>query len=103
MLVLPAAYPSASAAEARRWTSRSGTFSVEADLVNVEGEIVVLKRADGNLIRVPLAQLSLGDVQYVREAMTAAGMAVEPSAAAATEAPAESSAKPAADTLPPWP
>lgn len=55
------------AAAARQWTSRSGSDQVEAELVAADDNVVVLKRAsDGKLLTVPLAQLSLADVEYVR-------------------------------------
>src|SRR3990167_8720607 len=58
---------------AKEWTTRDGKSSVEADLVDVDGELVILKRSsDGKLFKVPFSRLSLGDVQYVREAMKAA-------------------------------
>ena len=50
-----------------------GDRSVEADLVNVEGEIVVLKRADGNLIRVPLAELGRCFEQAIPRRLAEAG------------------------------
>ncbi len=58
---------------AKEWTTRDGKSSVEAELVDVDGELVILKRSsDGKLFKVPFSRLSLGDVQYVREAMKAA-------------------------------
>jgi hypothetical protein len=42
----------------RQWTSRSGAYRVEAELVAADENVVVLKRAsDGKLLTVPLAQL----------------------------------------------
>ena len=62
-----------SPALARKWTSRSGNFSVDAELIEVDEEQAVLKRDDnGKLVRVPIAQLSLADVLYIREVKKAA-------------------------------
>jgi WD40 repeat protein len=72
-------------AEGREWVSRDGRFTVDAELLNVDGEQVVLRREDGPVIRVPLERLSLGDVKYVREALLAAGLTTP-----APAAPAES-------------
>ena len=76
----------ASPAEARTWTSRDGTHTVEAELVDFQDGKVVLRREDGSLIRVALSDLSLGDVHYVHEALEAAGreLGEGPSAKAST-------------------
>lgn len=71
-------------AAAKQWVSRDGRFSVEAELLTVDGEQVVLRREDGTVIRVPLERLSLADVKYVQEALQAAGLT--PSAAGAAAA-----------------
>lgn len=62
-----------SRADARKWTSRDGRYTVEAELVDFQDGKAVLKREDGKLIRVPLSDLSLGDVHYVQESLKAAG------------------------------
>jgi len=62
-------------AAARQWVSRDGRFAVEAELLTVDGDEVVLRREEGAVIRVPLERLSLGDVKYVQEALQAAGLA----------------------------
>ena len=62
----------------REWTLRSGQHGVEAELVDAGSDSAVLKRTDGKLIRVPFAQLSLGDIQYIHEAMNAAGTLPKP-------------------------
>ena len=59
----------APSAEMRQWTSLGGGFSVEAELVHVKDENVVLRRKDGKEITVPLAKLSLSDVQYVTKVL----------------------------------
>ncbi|MFW5692671.1 MAG: SHD1 domain-containing protein [Thermoguttaceae bacterium] len=52
--------------DARTWTDDSGVFTVEADLVEIVGERVRLRRTDGNVITVPIAKLSDADRQYLR-------------------------------------
>ncbi len=78
--------------EAREWVSRDGQFTVEAELLSVDGDQVVLRREGGAVIRVPLDRLSLADVKYVREAQQAVeGMAPTPKESPASEEPAEAS------------
>jgi CubicO group peptidase (beta-lactamase class C family) len=50
---------------ARKWSDANGKFSVEAELVEVKAGKVVLKKAGGAEISVPLARLSQGDRQYL--------------------------------------
>ena len=50
---------------AREWSDRSGQFSVEAELVRIEGDNVVLRKSDGTTVSVPIAQLSLADRGFV--------------------------------------
>jgi len=50
---------------AREWTDSTGKFSVEAELVEVQGEKVILKKADGSVLAVAIARLSEADQQYV--------------------------------------
>ncbi len=52
-------------AQERTWTDRSGKFSVDAEFVEVLEDKVVLRRADGKLIKVPLERLSTKDRAYV--------------------------------------
>ena len=58
-------------ADAREWISRDGKYRVEAELLAVEEDQVVLRRQDGTVIRVPLDRLSYSDVKYVSEALQA--------------------------------
>jgi HEAT repeat protein len=78
---------------ARQWASRDGAFAVEAELLDVKGGNVVLKKADGSQISVPLNKLSLGDVRYVNDVLRAAEAGVT---GAAAEASAPAAAKPQA-------
>ncbi|UUO06116.1 SHD1 domain-containing protein [Blastopirellula sp. J2-11] len=51
---------------AREWHAREGGFSIKAELVELRGDSVVLKREDnGQEISVPLDKLSLDDVRFV--------------------------------------
>lgn len=68
--------PMVSFAEARKWTSRDGNSTVEAELVDVKGGNAVLKKPDGSQILMPLSKLSLGDLRYVRSELRAAEDAV---------------------------
>jgi len=67
---------SIASAEVRKWTARAGNFSTEAELVDVSGGNVVLKKRDGNTITVPLDRLSLADVRYVEDFLRQATAAV---------------------------
>ncbi len=53
------------AALARYWTSSNGKFSVVAELVEVKGDSVRLKKKDGKIITVPLAKLSKADRDFL--------------------------------------
>ena len=55
----------ASPASARKWTSSSGKFTVEAKLVEVKDGNVQLKRRDGKIITVPVSKLSKADRDYL--------------------------------------
>jgi CubicO group peptidase (beta-lactamase class C family) len=50
---------------ARKWSDASGKFSVEAELVEVKADKVVLRKAGGSEITVPLASLSQVDRRYL--------------------------------------
>jgi len=51
----------AGAAESRTWKDNTGRFTVEAELVGVQGGQVHLRKADGSVIAVPLERLSEAD------------------------------------------
>jgi len=59
-------------AAARQWTYRSDGAGFEAELLDVKGGNVVLKKPDGSLVTVPLGKLSLGDIRYIEETLAAA-------------------------------
>src|SRR5205823_472123 len=50
----------------RTWTDRTGKFSVKARFQEVKGDNIVLAKADGKTIEVPLAKLSDADAGYVK-------------------------------------
>jgi len=51
---------------AREWTDSTGVFTVEADLVEVAGATVRLKKTDGTIIAVSVKRLSDADQQYLK-------------------------------------
>lgn len=63
--------PVASGGEPRIWTDKSGRFQVEAALIKVDGDKVLLERADGRRIEVRLSQLSEQDQVAIRSAAAA--------------------------------
>ncbi|MEZ5300713.1 MAG: hypothetical protein R3F11_08655 [Verrucomicrobiales bacterium] len=57
---------SAHAAELRTWTSLKGT-TLDAKLLKVDGEDVILEKEDGTRLDVKRNQLSIGDQRYLQE------------------------------------
>jgi hypothetical protein len=57
---------SAVAAERRMWTSADGKFTVDAELVEQQGDSIRLKKADGSVISVPVAKISQADREYLK-------------------------------------
>lgn len=55
------------AAEIRKWTSKDGQYSTEAELVEQDNVNVTLKKESGETVTVPLARLSDADRRYLRE------------------------------------
>ncbi len=54
----------------RTWTDTTGKFSMTAELVEVRGAEVVLRRQDGKQITVPLASLNAKDRQFLENKET---------------------------------
>lgn len=50
----------------RTWTDNTGKFSIEADLVEVKQDRVVLKKTDSSTITVPIGRLSDADQKYLK-------------------------------------
>ncbi len=57
----------ASNATAREWSDVSGNYSIEGDMIAFSDSTVVLKKADSDLVAVPLEQLSKPDQDYVEK------------------------------------
>ena len=51
--------------ETRTWSDTSGRFKIEAEFHKLDGRFVVLKKADGKLVRIPKARLSKADQALV--------------------------------------
>ena len=66
--VMAAVVMVASAAIARTWTSKSGKYQIEADLVKSENGKVTLRKPGGDTITVDESQLSDDDRTYLRSA-----------------------------------
>ena len=59
---------SASAQEPRVWKSADGKFSIEAEFVDIENDIVRLRRTDNNkTVSVPTKTLGRSDRKYIRQ------------------------------------
>jgi len=56
----------ASPVAARKWTDNTGKFSVEAELVEVKDDQVVLQKTNGKVITLPVAKLSEADREYLK-------------------------------------
>ncbi len=56
-----------------KWTDTSGKFSIVAEFVQVDGDIVVLRKADGQEVRVPMTKLSSPSRVQARKAAKAMG------------------------------
>ena len=65
----------------RTWKSQDGKFQVVAEMIGVDDDVVLLRRADGNTARVPLQRLSEEDRTFVATQAKAA-----PTAASDTKA-----------------
>lgn len=58
----------ATGGEARIWTDSSGRFSVSAEVVEVQGGEVILRKTDGySQISLPVSRLSIKDLDWLKE------------------------------------
>jgi len=74
--------------QSRTWTDSSGTYTVEASMLGIEGDKVTLLRADGRQVVVPLDKLSKADQDYIRAAtFTATSTPANGQAAAPSKLP----------------
>jgi len=55
----------AEGANLRTWTSKSGKYTVKAELLSFAEGVVTLRRADGKKIEIPIAKLSQDDQKHV--------------------------------------
>lgn len=51
----------------RQWNDKSGKFSIEAVLLSTDGKKARLKRRDGKVIEVTIANLSAADAKYLKD------------------------------------
>lgn len=65
LLVVLAALAEAPLAEARSWSDTSGSYQVEAELVAMQDDSVILQRADHHLVEIEVATLSKEDRAYL--------------------------------------
>jgi hypothetical protein len=94
---LPAGGKAAAPLKARTWTDRSGKFKLQATLVRVDGDKVLLKRSsDGKEIAVAFDKLSETDHKYLKSVETAAAKAAKPDTKADTKTDAKDGPKPEA-------
>ena len=91
------------AADARVWTSRSGS-KVEAELEEVQGEFAVLRATDGRQFKIQVTQLSDADQTFIRgnTASTAPAPALAPAPVPATTPKPPPDAGAAADPTTSW-
>lgn len=66
-----AAFTLAGSARAETWTDNTGKFQIEADFSGVNGKNLVLKKADGTTIEVPINRLSAASHARAKELYTA--------------------------------
>jgi len=52
-------------ADARTWSSRDGSSTVEAELVSVKNQSAYLEKGDGSVVAVPLDKLSEADLDHL--------------------------------------
>jgi RNA polymerase sigma-70 factor (ECF subfamily) len=69
----------------RKWADSSGTFSVEAEMVDFKDGKVSLKKTNGKVIIVPLAKLSEADQEFVRQEVGDSGAPDGPATVSRTD------------------
>ena len=58
----------------RTWTDNTGTFSVKAEFLSYNNSTVRFRKVDGKEIKVPVAQLSETDKEFLREVFRKRGV-----------------------------
>ncbi|MGN6133198.1 MAG: SHD1 domain-containing protein [Aureliella sp.] len=71
---------------AREWVDATGRYRVEAELVSLRGDKVILEKSDGNIITLPIDRLSLADQNYLKS--LSQPQTASPAPAAASSVPA---------------
>lgn len=66
LLLLFLALTVASPAFARKWTSRDGKTTIEAEFISATPDSVTILRSDNRKFTIPLTKLSEGDVNYLK-------------------------------------
>jgi hypothetical protein len=51
----------------RTWSDKAGTFKIEAKILGLAGDDVVLKKRDGKIVRLALEELSADDQEWVEQ------------------------------------
>ena len=57
----------ACSAESREWADSTGKYKIQAELVLVRGDTVILEKTDGSMITIPIARLSRGDQAFLNQ------------------------------------
>jgi hypothetical protein len=73
----------ARAGELRAWRDASGQRSIQAELLETDGEVVKLRRADGTVLQALVSKFSIADQEFVAEAVRQSTSAPEVAAPAA--------------------
>lgn len=68
LVVCSSCTDAAEGADLRTWTSKSGKYTVEAELLSLKQGVANLRQSDGKLINVPVSKLSVDDQDYVNAA-----------------------------------
>ncbi|MBN2473284.1 MAG: hypothetical protein JXB62_01650 [Pirellulales bacterium] len=66
LVLLAALLATPATAAVRRWTDKTGRFSVEAELIDHGMKEISLKKANGKTVRVPISELSRQDQLYLK-------------------------------------
>lgn len=87
------AEPAAPDTPVRKWSDKTGKFTIDARYDSTNGDKVVLIKTDGKRIEVPLAKLSDEDGSYLKKLGDAADSPFQEVGGESSEAPAHAKAK----------
>lgn len=62
--------PPPDSSQLRSWTDRTGTFTIQAVLLGLENNNIQLKKADGQIVAVPLERLCADDAVWASQRLT---------------------------------